>query len=379
MGVRKLYKFLKEKKLIKEYSNLTRYVNVRKKDIVRNNSESIVVAIDFWLYAHKFSYSYGNMVVGFWNQIIKLLSHKVIPIYIYDGQPPQEKETIINCRHKKRNNMETKLKNIYNNQPDGEEFDEFVDTDIEKEKNRLERSIIYIKKNDIDDIKKFFDLLNIPYLDASGEADALCAKLFKEGYITSCLSDDMDMLALGCGRTIKFVDGKLLEFDLSYILDKLEINYEQFVEMCIMFGCDYTKPSFKIDNNEIYELIEKYKSIDNILDNGQHPQFNRENEKCFNFINKYQNAKQILMNSSKNEIIKYDLYPSICDEIDAFSVLRYLKNYGQIDFVEENMRRIIDSIDYVNYNIKMKKFERNKKYIKKYFSFLFQNFVKLVF
>src|SRR5690606_6659164 len=212
--------------------------------------------------------------IGFWNQIIKLLSRKIIPLYVFDGQPPCEKDAVIQYRQKKRISLETKLYKIYDE----------ANKDNDKEKKRLEKSIIHIKKTDIENVKIFFCKLNIPFIDASGEADALCAKLFKEKYIAACLSDDMDMLALGCGRTIKFVNGKVIEFDLRYILTNLELSHEQFVEMCLLFGCDYIKPSFKINNYESYELIKKYGSIENILNNAHHIVINRESEKCKIFI-----------------------------------------------------------------------------------------------
>jgi 5''-3'' exonuclease (including N-terminal domain of PolI) len=346
MGIRKLYKFLKEKNLVKEYQNLTRYVNINKKKYC---SGSIIVAIDFCLYAHKFTYSYGNMMIGFWNQIIKLLSHKIIPLYVYDGQPPDEKGAIIQYRQKKRNKMETKLHKIYDEIDDAQLEDDTKN--LEKEKNRLEKSIIRIKKNDIENVKQFFYILNIPYLNATGEADALCAKLFKENIISACLSDDMDMLALGCGKTIKFLNGKVLEFDLEYILQGLELSYEQFVEMCLLFGCDYIKPTFKVNNKESYDLIKKFGSIEKILDSKEHSVLNRENEKCLNFINNYKTAKNLLMTSSINEQVPLNFKPMITKELDPFLVLKYLKTFGQLNYVTENMDRIMDSIEYINFNI----------------------------
>ena len=111
MGVRKMYKFLNDLELIKDYPTLNKYVYSRKRE---NPTLPVVICIDFWLYAHKFTYSYGNMLVGFWNQIIKLLSHKIIPLYVYDGRPPQEKDNTIQQRQKKRLNMENKLNTICN-------------------------------------------------------------------------------------------------------------------------------------------------------------------------------------------------------------------------------------------------------------------------
>ncbi|AYV84436.1 MAG: putative flap endonuclease 1-like [Hyperionvirus sp.] len=374
MGVRKLFKFLRENNLVKEYQNLTKYVNTQRR---AGGAKPVIICIDFWLYAHKFTYSYGNMVIGFWNQIIKLMSHKIIPLYVYDGNPPLEKDAVIQHRLKKRTNLELKLTNICNEiledyQSDDIEVGESAAAavaavnnehvreermeELEKQKNKLKKSIIHIKKVDIDNVKKFFDLLSIPYLSATGEADALCAKLFKDGYITACLSDDMDMLALGCGRTIKFQDGKVLEFDLNYILDQLELSHSQFVEMCLLFGCDYIRPTFKIENNESYKLIRLYGTIENILDKSSHDVFNRDNVRCTAFIAGYENAKNLLMTSVLNEHIPEDFNPSILKEIDTFMVLKYLKTYGQGTYVTENMERILDSIEYVNFHISKNSF-----------------------
>ena len=344
MGIKKLYKFLSELDLVKEYANLGKYVGVRRK---QSNNKKIVFGIDYWLYAHKFSYSYGNMIIGFWNQIIKLLSHNIIPLYIYDGKPPYEKDPIIQQRKRKRTNLETKLNNVCN------EMLECNDSQLEileDQKMKIKKSIIYIKKNDIDIIKEFFDVLHIPYLTAIGEADALCAKLYKDGIISACLSDDMDMLALGCGITIKFQEGKVLEFDLDHILDKLKITYNQFVEMCIMFGCDYIKLPFKLDINESYKLIKTHGNIENILNDANHVNLNRQNEKCKMFINGYKNAKNLLtLSSSKENIDNYN--PTINKEIDAFMVLSYLKKYGDIKYVTDNMDNIVNSINYINFHI----------------------------
>lgn len=354
MGIRKMYKFLNDLELIKDYPTLTKYVHSRKRE---NPNMPVIICIDFWLYAHKFTYSYGNMLIGFWNQIIKLLSHKIIPLYVYDGRPPQEKDNTIQQRQKKRLNMETKLNTICNElsqeqDEDNNDIDHIKNfEELEKQKQKLKKSIIHIKKHDIDLIKEFFDLLHIPYLTANGEADSLCAKLFKDKYITACLSDDMDMLALGCGRTIKFNDGRVIEFDLHYILSGLQLNYGQFVELCLLFGCDYIKPLFKLDNVESYNMILRYKTIDNILDNAEHEFLNRDYEKCKPFVNGYNSAKNILLYSADNENIPDNFKPKIDKQLDPIAILAFLKAHCHPEYISTNMKKILSSIEYVNFHI----------------------------
>jgi flap endonuclease-1 len=351
MGIKKLYKFLNNRKLIKKYNSLTKYVNNNK----NNNKKSIVIAIDFWLYAHKFKYSYGNIIIGFWNQIIRLLTHRIIPLYVFDGKAPIEKQNIIQTRYNKKNKLKIKLDKIYED-IDNNNNNNIIVNNLNYAKKKLEKYILNITKNDIDNIQEFFNIIQIPYLVANGEADSLCAKLYKLDYITCCLSDDMDMLALGCGKTIKFNNKIILEFDLYYILQNLEISYEQFVEMCILFGCDYIKLPFKIDVNEIYELIKHYGSIDNILTSANHPDISHDNIKCEKFIKSYNTAKDILMKSYSDEEIQNDFNIQINNNIDPFIVFKYFKKYGLEYYINDNMDHIIDSIEYINYNI-------SKKYI----------------
>jgi len=348
MGVKKLNKFLSEKHLIKEYSSINSYVNVH---LLNNKCKSIFVAVDFWLYAHKFTYSYGNIIVGFWNQVSKLLSHRIIPIYILDGTPPAEKSTVINDRYNKKLHTENKIKDICNEITEEEQtgLSDNI-TALELEKNRLEKSVIHITKNDIDNIKHFFDSINIPYICANSEADYLCAKLYKDGVITACLSDDMDMLPLGCGKNIKIINGAVYEYNLDYILGELKLSYHQFVDMCILFGCDYVKLPFKLDIYHIYELIIKYGSITNILNDANHEIIFLSNPKLAYFVANYENARNIYFNAAQSEINHNTklFYITPYNEIDPFIVIKYLKIFGQNKYAENNIDIIMKNIEYIN-------------------------------
>jgi len=63
--------------------------------------------------------------------------------------------------------------------------------------------------------------------------------------------------------------------------------------------------------------------------------------------------------SSTNEQISDDFIPKIDKDhqIDPFVVLHYLKTYGQTDYVNENMDKILNSIDYVNLHISNNMFD----------------------
>src|SRR5437660_1034850 len=118
MGIRKLNKFLTNKNILNIYHNMQEFVNkIKLNDCTVNNntdcqetmqqnntsSGKIVIAIDFWLYVHKFLHSNrtDNILLGFWNQIMNMFSYGVIPLYIMDGYIPIEKQDRVNERNKK--------------------------------------------------------------------------------------------------------------------------------------------------------------------------------------------------------------------------------------------------------------------------------------
>jgi hypothetical protein len=100
------------------------------------------------------------------------------------------------------------------------------------------------------------------------EADIICSKLVEYGITDYCLGNDMDLLAFGCPRVIRnmsFRDDTFNLFDYSNILNKINLSHSEFVDMCIVIGCDYAAKPLGIKPLLAYELISKYRNIENII------------------------------------------------------------------------------------------------------------------
>ncbi|VBB18367.1 flap endonuclease 1-like [Yasminevirus sp. GU-2018] len=390
MGVRKLNKFLTNREIIKTYRNIQEFIDNLKssgdddlsdrdksdkserseeldnEDLSKSNlpiqlphtprknnahNGKIVIAIDFWLYAHKFLHSCrsDNILLGFWNQIMKFLSYGVIPLYVMDGSVPIEKIDKIEERNKKRSNYKKKIDeideeidkyiNINDLVTDNQDIDDNLEVMYEK-REKLQKQIKRIKTSELYSIHKLFDVLNIPYIRAEFEADALCAKLYKEKIITCCLSDDMDMLALGCGSTIKFNEGKLIEFNLEQIKESLCLNQEQFVDMCIMFGCDYLQHPLKIECEDVYEMIKKHGSLLGALCSNEHELFNMNNRNVQVIGESYYQVKEIYMNSCDKEYIPAKLRNIKMKKINFDDLTAFLRKLKWFDTSPRNLRSI---------------------------------------
>ena len=46
---------------------------------------------------------------------------------------------------------------------------------------------------------------------------------------------------------------------------KIDLTYNQFIDLCILFGCDYSDKIKHIDSDTIYQYYYKFKNIDNVL------------------------------------------------------------------------------------------------------------------
>jgi flap endonuclease-1 len=110
--------------------------------------------------------------------------------------------------------------------------------------------------------------MGIPYLDAIGEADPQCAELVKSGSADYVLSEDMDLLTFGTPYLIRgLTKNKPIIYNLNKLLSELKLTQLQFVDLCILFGCDYTPRIKKVGVVRAFKLIKKYKNIENIIKN----------------------------------------------------------------------------------------------------------------
>jgi 5'-3' exonuclease len=96
----------------------------------------------------------------------------------------------------------------------------------------------------------------------------LCALFQKNGDVDYTVSEDTDTLAYGCEKTLKILKNSnsfFVETDMSVVLEKLGISFEQFLDMCVLSGCDYLEkvPYLKIEN--CFQLIKKHGNLEKAI------------------------------------------------------------------------------------------------------------------
>lgn len=263
-------------------------------DVMLSKYSGKKIAIDTSIYLYKFLYKNDRYIESFFKQINRLMTNNITPIYIFDGKPPAEKMQEIKSRQDKKlyymekimeisesiQKISEELPSNNNNVTDDvTENTEIVEAtqespddkkQLEEQLAKFQKKLIVVTKNHINTLKYFFDLLNIKYIQADCEADIICSKLCERGIVDLVLSDDMDLLASGSKivlRNFNMNSNKITEYNVEKILTVLDINYNQWIDFCILCGCDYLKRVRGLGPKNAYTCIKTYGSIEKIIEN----------------------------------------------------------------------------------------------------------------
>lgn len=191
-------------------------------------------------------------IVGFFYRTCKLLEAGIKPVYVFDGKPPQLKSGELQKRKVAREAAEKKL-------------EEAAAADVQK----FEKRLVRVTRSHNDDVKQLLRLMGLPVIESPSEAEAQCAQLAKEGLVYAVATEDMDALTFGTPRLIRNLSSgtgdKVKEFDLNKSLSGMGLDHKQFVDLCILMGCDYCSSIKGIGPKKGLDLIKKFSTIENIL------------------------------------------------------------------------------------------------------------------
>lgn len=118
---------------------------------------------------------------------------------------------------------------------------------------------VRVTKEHNEDCKKLLRLMGVPIIEAPCEAEAQCAAMVRAGKVLHgalCASvtlpqvyatgtEDMDALTLGTPiliRHLTFSEARKIpikEIYLDKVLAGLGFTMDQFIDLCILLGCDY--------------------------------------------------------------------------------------------------------------------------------------------
>lgn len=199
-------------------------------------------------------------LMGTFYRTIRLLENGIKPVYVFDGKPPDMKGHELVKRKERRDDAQ-------------KELDKATDAGDAENMEKYTRRLVKVTKEHSLECQKLLELMGVPCLVAPCEAEAQCAALVKAGKIYAVGTEDMDALTFGSDVLLRHLTMSearkmpIKEFHYQKILEGMELTNEQFIDLCILLGCDYCDSIKGIGPKKAITLIKEHKTIEAILEN----------------------------------------------------------------------------------------------------------------
>jgi len=197
-------------------------------------------------------------LLGLFQRSIRMINNGIKPLYVFDGKPPTLKTGELAKRTKRKEEAEEAQEKAKE------------DGDAEGQIRFAKRSVRVTQKHN-DEAKNLLKLMGIPYINSPGEAEAQCAAMAKAGLVYAVGSEDMDSLTFGSTillRHLTFSEARKMpikEINLAKVLSELNFTMDQFIDLCILLGCDYCDSIRGIGPVRALEFMKKYKSLEEVV------------------------------------------------------------------------------------------------------------------
>ena len=195
---------------------------------------------------------------GMFMRTARLLQAGIRPVYVFDGKPPEMKGGELQKRLQKRIQAEEELKAAR------EAGDQEL---VEKLSKRTQRAT----REQSEQCKRLLRLMGVPVVQAPCEAEATCARMQAGGLVFAVSTEDMDALTFETQRLARHMMAPasqkkdVLEFSLESALRELDLSMPEFIDLCILMGCDYCETIRGVGPVRALKLMREHRSIEKIV------------------------------------------------------------------------------------------------------------------
>ncbi|XP_038218497.1 flap endonuclease 1 [Zerene cesonia] len=199
-------------------------------------------------------------LMGTFYRTIRLVENGIKPVYVFDGKPPEMKSHQLNKRAERREEAEKELQKA-------------TEAGDQASMEKFNRRLVKVTKQHGEEARELLKLMGVPVVEAPCEAEAQCAAMVKAGKVYAVATEDMDALTFGSNvllRHLTFSEARKMpvqEFHLDQVLSGLELNHSEFIDLCILLGCDYCGSIRGIGPKRAIELIRQHRSLEEVLRN----------------------------------------------------------------------------------------------------------------
>ncbi|UQC87353.1 acyl-CoA dehydrogenase domain-containing protein [Colletotrichum lupini] len=198
-------------------------------------------------------------LMGLFYRTLRMVDNGIKPLYVFDGAPPKLKSGELAKRFQRK-------------QEATEGLEEAKETGTAEEVEKFSRRTVRVTREHNEDCRKLLKLMGIPFIIAPTEAEAQCAVLARAGKVYAAASEDMDTLTFDTPillRHLTFSEQRkepIQEVHIEKVLEGLGMERKQFVDLCILLGCDYLDPIPKVGPSTALKLIREHGDLETLVE-----------------------------------------------------------------------------------------------------------------
>ncbi|KAM0324895.1 hypothetical protein ACHAQA_007861 [Verticillium albo-atrum] len=198
-------------------------------------------------------------LMGMFYRTLRMVDNGIKPLYVFDGAPPKLKSGELAKRFQRK--QEAK-----------EGLEEAKETGTAEDIEKFSRRTVRVTREHNAECQKLLKLMGVPFIIAPTEAEAQCAVLAKGGKVYAAASEDMDTLTFETPillRHLTYSEQRkepIQEIHLDKVMEGLGMERSQFVDLCILLGCDYLDPVPKVGPSTALKLIREHKTLEGVVD-----------------------------------------------------------------------------------------------------------------
>ncbi|KAF2834993.1 flap endonuclease 1 [Patellaria atrata CBS 101060] len=198
-------------------------------------------------------------LMGMFYRTLRMVDNGIKPLYVFDGAPPKLKSGELAKRFQRKAEA-------------AEQHEEAKETGTAEEVERFSRRTVRVTREHNAECQQLLKLMGIPYIIAPTEAEAQCAVLARAEKVYAAASEDMDTLTFNSPillRHLTFSEQRkepIQEIHLDRVLAGLEMDRSQFVDLCILLGCDYVDPIKGVGPSTALKLIREHGTLEKVVE-----------------------------------------------------------------------------------------------------------------
>lgn len=197
-----------------------------------------------------------------------LIEYGAMPIFVFDGIPPIQKQRTIEARMNRR-------KEAF------EEWEKAKKEGMIEEARTHAMASTRITKEIVDSSKELLGYMGIPWIQAPSEGEAQAAKMVRDGLVYASASQDYDSFLFGAEVVLRnvtitgkrklpkrnvFIDVKPERILLSNLLKKFGIDRRQLIWLGMLMGTDFNEGFDGIGPKTALKIVNDKKDLKEITD-----------------------------------------------------------------------------------------------------------------